>query len=237
MVGIVGPNGSGKSTLLKLIGGIIPCAPHCIRFLGAPLEHYSTRQLAQSIAMVFQSLRYGLENTIWQHVLSGRYAHRGSYLFDRAEDLDLSRWAMGVTKISHLRNKLLKEVSQGEQQRVALAAALVQKPTLLLLDEPTSALDIKYQLEIMHILSKLIQTQQMTILMALHDLNLASRFCDRIILLKQGQIQAEGTPQEVLTKPLLENTFETKIEVRYDVWDGYPYIILDPTFIKVRGGI
>jgi iron complex transport system ATP-binding protein len=155
-------------------------------------------------------------------VLMGRHPHLSALSFESHEDFNISQRAMKTTMTSEFSERFFNEISEGEKQRVMIASALAQNPELMLLDEPTSALDLKYQIEIMNILKDLNTNHKMTLVVAIHDLNLASRFCNRIILINEGKVVSDGTPLQVLKKDILEQVYG--IELDLDFKNGHTLI-------------
>jgi iron complex transport system ATP-binding protein len=153
-------------------------------------------------------------------VLMGRHPYLSPLTFERVEDFQIARSAMEATQTLEFADRMFNEISGGEKQRVMIASALAQEPEMMLLDEPTSALDLKHQMQILNILKQLNDTQGVTMVMALHDLHLASKFCKRIILLQKGQIVREGAPDEVLQKDILEQVYDVKVKIFRDQDDG-----------------
>ena len=152
-------------------------------------------------------------------VMMGRHPYLSPLSFESKEDFDITRRAMETTMTSQFADRYFNEISGGEKQRVMIASALAQKPEIMLLDEPTSALDLKYQIQILNILKNLNAHHNMTLVMAMHDLNLASRFCNRLLLLNEGKIVRDGTPKQVLEKNILEQVYG--IEIDLNIRDGH----------------
>jgi len=199
LVGLIGPNGAGKSTLIRVISGLWSGAEGAITLLGKPLSHYSSRQIAQVIAQVPQITALDFPFTVRQIVMMGRNPHLGRFELETERDRRAANEAMRRTQTLDLADRLIGALSGGERQRVLIARALTQQPRLLLLDEPTANLDPQHQIGIMNLIRSLIQDDGLGAVAAVHDLELAARFCDRLVLLYQGTVYAEGTPDEVLT--------------------------------------
>lgn len=219
-IGIIGPNGSGKSTLMKLMGGVLQVEPDTIFIKGSDLRLSKRRTLAQSIAWIPQENPIAFPFKVAEVVMMGRHPYLSPLMFERSEDFNIAHQAMSLTNTLEFSNRSFNEISGGEKQRVLIAGALAQEPEMMLLDEPTSALDLKYQVEILSILQRLNKTKGVTLVMALHDLHLASKFCKRIILLQKGQIARDGTPAEVMQKEILEKAYDVKIKIFHDQEDG-----------------
>jgi len=219
-IGILGPNGSGKSTLLKLLGGILKPDSGTVLLREKELHDYKRKILAQSIAWLPQEHAMAFSFQVGEIVLMGRHPYLSSMTFEGQKDFDIADQAMRTTDTTHLSERQFTDISGGEKQRVMMACAITQEPEVLLLDEPTTALDIKYQLEIINILDRLNRNDGMTLILAMHDLHLASRYCRRLILIDQGKIVKDGTPEEVLQKEILENVYGVQLKVFHDPEDG-----------------
>ena len=221
-IGLIGPNGSGKSTLLKIMGGILKPDSGYIKFKGSDTRCISKKVFAQSVSWISQSHPMVFPFKVSEVVLMGRHPHLSALSFESHEDFNISQRAMETTMTSEFSERFFNEISEGEKQRVMIASALAQNPELMLLDEPTSALDLKYQIEIMNILKDLNVNHKMTLVVAIHDLNLASRFCNRIILINDGKVVSDGTPLQVLKKDILEEVYG--IELDLDLKNGHTLI-------------
>lgn len=225
-VGIIGPNGSGKSTLLRLIGALIQNQQGRIQFKQKDIREINKKSLAQSIAWLPQEVTMVFPFKVEEIVMMGRHPYLSPLSFEDGNDWDITRRAMEETDVISLSHRRFNEISGGEKQRVMVAGALAQNSELLLLDEPTSSLDIKYQLEILNILRRLNKQNGKTIIIAIHDLHLASKYCDRLILLNEGRIIQDGPPVNVLRKDILENVYGVQIKIFQDQEDGS--IIVSP---------
>lgn len=199
LVGIVGPNGSGKSTLLKGIAGTLDLRAGSVSVDGASTRKLSRGALARVLAVVPQSPNLPDAFTAFEIVLMGRTPFLGLFQGERGRDLVVVERAMRDAGVFGLADRPVGQLSGGERQRVVIARALAQEPKVLLLDEPTSHLDVHHQVQVMEIVRRL-RGDGLAALAVLHDLNLAAQYCDRLLLLHQGRIQAEGTPEEVLTQ-------------------------------------
>ena len=215
ILGLVGPNGSGKSTLLNIISGIIVPQHGNITLDNDFIDSLSPKKRALKVAMVQQIPSIPDYISVFDFVMLGRNPHLGLLQWESDKDTDVAIRSMELTNTGEFCNRRLGSLSGGEQQRVSIARALTQEPTLLLLDEPTANLDIQHQFEIMELIRKL-SDQGLTTITALHDLSLASRFCDRIALLYSGKIMALGSPSDVLTRKNLENSFSVRSLVYKD---------------------
>lgn len=211
-VAVVGPNGAGKSSLLRVLTGLLP-AKGSVRLAGQDLRSLSARERARLLAVVPQEIASDIPCTGQAYVLLGRTATLSRLGQPSHEDLQAVQEAMRLTETWMLRDRLLPEMSGGERQRLALALALASQPKILLLDEPTSHLDLRHRAEMMRTLTRLVQERQITLLMVVHDLTLASQYFDRILLLSGGRKVADGTVGEVMTPALLEAAFNCPIRV------------------------
>ncbi|PQL22791.1 ABC transporter ATP-binding protein [Veillonella sp. T34266-5] len=202
-VGIIGPNGSGKSTFLKCLYRVLQPSGGKIFFDGSELNSLSHRETALKMAVVAQHSTVNFDFSVLEMVLMGRSPYKGLLDRDKIDDYEIARQALEQVGLSDFESRNFNTLSGGEQQRVILARALAQRTECLVLDEPTNHLDIKYQLELMTIVKRL----DATVVSAIHDLNLAAIYCDRIIALKDGHIVCSGTPQEVLTAETIRHIY------------------------------
>ena len=215
-IGLIGPNGSGKTTLLKIIDGILKPRVGSVYLDCKRVSELDPRELARELAMVPQTADLSFDLKVFDVVMMGRYPYLGRLSLEREVDEEKVRFWMRLTNTLHLAERSIKEVSGGERQRVLIARALAQEPRILLLDEPTSNLDVCYQIEIMNLLKELVEKLGLTIICAIHDLNLAARYSDKIILINGGRIKGIGRPIEVLTKENLRDVFKIEAKVEYD---------------------
>ena len=195
-VGIIGPNGSGKSTFLKCLYRVLQPNHGKIFFDGTEMSSLSHRDTALKMAVVAQHSTVNFDFSVLEMVLMGRSPYKGLLDRDQIDDYEIARHALAQVGLSDFESRNFNTLSGGEQQRVILARALAQRTECLVLDEPTNHLDIKYQLELMTIVKRL----DATVVSAIHDLNLAAIYCDRLIALKDGSVVCTGTPHEVLTE-------------------------------------
>lgn len=202
-LGLIGPNGSGKSTLLRAILGAVRISGGRVAVDEQALSSLGARQRAERVAVVAQEEPTGFPLSVWDSVLLGRSARLPGWSGYRASDEDAAAEAMERAGITHLAGRLIDELSGGERQRVLIARALAQQASHLLLDEPTNHLDVRYQHEICHLVHGL----DLTAIMVLHDLNLAARYCDELVLLHEGAVVAHGAPEEVLTADILRPVY------------------------------
>ena len=216
VVGVIGPNGAGKSTLLKVISGLWKGAAGQITLCGQPLSSYTSRHIARLIGQVGQSVTIDVPFTVRDVVLMGRNPYLGRFEIEKPRDRQIADDAMRVTHTLALAERAINTLSGGERQRAILARALAQEPSILLLDEPTSNLDIRHQIDILGTVQRLARQRRLGVLIAIHDLALAARFCDRLILLYEGKTLAEGTPEEVLTPQHLASAFGVQAKLYHD---------------------
>ena len=211
-VGIVGANGSGKTTLLRAIMGLLKLQSGSIVVSQHRIEHLDRKELARRIAFVPQLMEPVEGFTVEDLVLLGRTPYLERFFFETKDDYEAVKWAIEELKIENLKGRPVTELSGGEFQRVAIARALAQEPKVMLLDEPTAHLDIRYQVKICKLLRKL--RAHRAVVATFHDLNLASRFCSRLVLLKRGELIAEGKPDEVVTPENIWKAYRIKVAVR-----------------------
>lgn len=214
-IGIIGPNGSGKSTLLKCIYRILKPNNGCIMLGEEDISKMSVKESAKKLAVVAQHNYYNFDFSVGEVVLMGRSPHKKSLEPDNSEDYDIVNESLEKVGMLGFKNRSFSTLSGGEQQRVILARALAQQTPCLILDEPTNHLDIKYQLSLLNIVKSL----NLTIISAIHDLNIASMYCDRLFVMKNGRIVGMGTPQEVLTKEFIKEIYDIDVEIVYDSKD------------------
>ncbi|MFD1360083.1 adenosylcobinamide amidohydrolase [Lentibacillus salinarum] len=210
--GILGPNGSGKTTLLKMISGLIPCTSGSIQLNNRNITLFSRKALAKKMAVLPQLTGHAFSYTVRETVTLGRYAHRqGFFQTWTAEDERVLQTVMEQTNMTGFQHEAVQELSGGEQQRVFLAQALAQQPDLLLLDEPTNHLDLAYQKDLLDLLKKGAEQEGLTVVSIFHDLNLASLYCDRLLLLHEGRERVIHTPDGVLTEGLIKEVYKTNV--------------------------
>ena len=210
-IGLIGPNGSGKSTLLRCIYRILKPNTGCIMLDEKHLQSMSYRSSAKSMAVVAQHNYYNFDFSVREVVLMGRSPHKKAMERDNAEDYKIVEEALCTVGMSKFVNRSFSTLSGGEQQRVILARALAQQTPCLVLDEPTNHLDITHQLQLLRIVKEL----DVTVISAIHDLNIAAMFCSKIYVLKDGEIVKTGTPRDVLTKDLIRKIYQVEIYVVY----------------------
>ena len=229
VLGILGPNGSGKSTLLKLLARVFQPQKGTIEILGESLSGLSQLNVAKRVALVPQETLQVFPFTIAEMVLMGRSPHHqgwGGWHWEDSQDWAVAQNAMEELDVAHLGNRLVTEVSGGERQRAVIARALVQEPQILLLDEPTAFLDLHHQLDIARIIKRLNRERGLTVILVSHDLNLASQYCDQVLLLNQGRLAAMGSPQTVIKPEVLERVYGCSVLVDRHPQSGLPRVSL-----------
>lgn len=223
LIGVIGPNGSGKSTLLKCVYRVLKPTKGAVYLDGKPLDSYSYRDSARRVAVVAQHNYYNFDFTVKDVVLMGRSPHKRALDRDTAEDWQIVMESLETVGMTAFADRSFSTLSGGEQQRVILARALAQRTPCLILDEPTNHLDIKYQLQLMD----LVRGLNRTVIAAVHDLNIAAMYCDRLYAVKDGQIVGQGTPRELLTPAFIQSVYEVDAHVVTDE-DGTLHILFHP---------
>ncbi|HPR31258.1 MAG TPA: ABC transporter ATP-binding protein [Prolixibacteraceae bacterium] len=224
--GIIGPNGSGKTTLFKGLAGDLPLLSGEIMLSNEVLTGLSIRDKARKIAVVSQFTEVA-DITVSDYVLMGRIPYRSNFqFFESQKDHDIAGHYMQLTGVFPFRDKKMTELSGGEQQLAAIARALTQEPELLLLDEPTSHLDITHQVQILNLIQQLNHDLGLTVLIILHDLNLAGEYCDYLILMNKGKIHIQGAPSEVLNFQTIEDVYKTVVITRINPVSEKPVVFL-----------
>ncbi len=225
VLGLLGPNGSGKSTIVRLLSGVLTPGRGSVWFAGREVKTYRREELARHIAVVPQETQLGLPFSVLEVVLMGRFPHYRRFGFESAADIVLAHRMMELTDVNQLADRAIHELSGGERQRVMLARALAQTPQLLLLDEPTAFLDIKHQVDVYDLVKTLSREEGLSVVAILHDLNLAALYCDRLALLKDGQLFYCGTPEEVLTYTNIKSVYETEVYIGLNDLTGKVHIL------------
>ncbi|HET7697027.1 MAG TPA: ABC transporter ATP-binding protein [Vicinamibacterales bacterium] len=224
IVGILGPNGSGKTTLLRVLAGTRRPQRGSVTLDGAPLTSFSRAGLARRMAAVPQETHLAFDYTVAEVAMMGRYPHLGAFEIEGPSDVAVTEEMLAATGTLHLKERLFATLSGGEKQRVVIAAALAQIETrrgagkeadggLLLLDEPTASLDLKYQLEIAALLRRLHDERGLTILISTHDLGLAGTLCEALLMIRGGEVVADGDTDRVLSAPNIRAVFDVDAEV------------------------
>ncbi len=219
---IIGPNGCGKSTILKAVGRILKPKKGMVYLNGSDIATLATKEIAKKMSILPQTPSAPGGLTVSELVAYGRFPHQNGFGKLTVEDKKIVKWAISATKLSELENREVNTLSGGQRQRVWIAMALAQQTDLILLDEPTTYLDMAHQLEVLELLHQLNRTQGCTIAMVLHDLNLAARFSDYMIAIKNGKIVQHGSPEDVMVPQVLKETFSIDAEVVKEPKSGRP---------------
>ncbi|WP_455246004.1 ABC transporter ATP-binding protein [Petrachloros mirabilis] len=231
ILGVIGPNGSGKSSLLKLLTNLMQPQQGSIRLFGSEMSASPRESLARQVAYMPQDLMFDFPFSVVDMVLMGRYPHRRGGVWsmvgwERREDLAVAEEAMAMTDLTHMADRMVGTLSAGERQRVLLARALAQQPRVLLLDEPTAHLDLNHQLDLCRILTRAHERLRMTVVLVSHDINLASQYCNRILVLKQGRLVCLGAPREVVSSSILTDVYGCRVLVDTHPDTGLPRVSL-----------
>lgn len=223
LVGVVGPNGSGKTTLLRALLGTLPLAAGRVTLLGRPVAGWPPRELARQVAVMGQREETAFPLTVRETVQLGRYAHLAPLAALSERDHAVVAEAMHRADVAALAERRTDTLSGGEWQRVRVARALAQEPRLLILDEPTAALDVRHEMEVFELVRRL-ALEGIGTLLVTHHLNLAARYVDRLLLLDEGRVAAEGRPAEVLRPDIVARVFAWRVAVTS--WcDGAPQVV------------
>lgn len=223
-VSIIGPNGSGKSTLLKNLNRIYTPKGGKVVLEKVDINRIKTKELAKKIALVPQNTIIDYEFTVEEIVLMGRHPYKGRFQREDVNDYKIVREALEMTNTFYLKDRIITEISGGERQRVIIAKALAQDPSIILLDEPTSHLDINHQIEILNLLRRLNKEKGTTIVVVIHDINLASRYSDKVIMLNEGEIVDIGSPEEVITEKNIEFVYNLKVAIEKNKYTDTIYL-------------
>ncbi|OUR91739.1 hypothetical protein A9Q81_17495 [Gammaproteobacteria bacterium 42_54_T18] len=228
MVGLIGPNGAGKSTLLKLIMAAIKPSNGSILLKQRKISGFSTRELAQQISLVPQDTNIGYAFTVEEIVAMGRNPHLGRFEIPSTRDQDIINNALSQTDLYSMAHRHVNTLSGGERQRVLVARAITQQTPIVLFDEATANLDICHQLEVLTLAKNLANNGHLVIC-AIHDLNMAARFCDRLLLLAGNKLQADDRPHKVLTTEILRDHFSIAADITTQWCDKVPQVTITPT--------
>ena len=223
---IIGPNGTGKTTLFRALNKLLPLSKGKIYYKQKNITHISAHTLAQETATLPQFLQMPFSLSVEEFVAMGRFPHVGRFKGFKMHDIECIERAIALTDTTKLRDRNISELSAGERQCVFLAQAFAQEPKLILLDEPTAHLDITHQVTIMDIISKLNREQGLTVLIVLHDLNIASEYCNKLILLKDGGVYKQGKSASVLNYQNIEAVYNTVVVVEENPMSKKPYVLL-----------
>ncbi len=221
IVTLIGPNGAGKSTLLHSIAGQLKPMAGCVLLGREELSGMGRRELARRMAVVFTDRVYTELMSCKDVVAGGRYPYTGRFGILSGQDLSIVQESMEITRVWNIKDRDYTQISDGQRQRVLLARALCQQPEIILLDEPVSYLDIRYKLEFLTALQRLVGERRMTVVMSLHELDLAERVSDRVLCIKEGCVARYGTPEQIFRDGYIRELFD--IEAEYldgTVWDG-----------------
>jgi iron complex transport system ATP-binding protein len=228
VLALIGPNGAGKSTIIRAASGVIPSKGQ-VRTNGDDFAFLSPLQRARYLAVVPQAISLPPAFTVWETVLMGRTPYLGFLGHASKADEELAKQALGKVNALAFSERRVGELSGGEAQRVLLARALCQSTPILLLDEPTAHLDLQYQVSLLELVHELAHKDDLAVLVAMHDLNLASHYADRVALLVGGHIKAIGTPREVLTAELISDAYCLPVRVVEHPFLGGPLVLPEVT--------
>jgi len=240
ILGIVGPNGSGKTSLLKLLTRLAAPKQGDIALFGTSLAGLSQEDAARIAAFVPQESAQMFPFTVAETVLMGRFPHRRrtrwnlGFGWEDRDDCAVAAQAMATMDIGHLAPRSVTDLSGGERQRTMIARALAQTPRVLLLDEPTAFLDLQHQIDICSVLRRLKDEHGLTVVIVSHDLNLASQYCDRVVMLKEGAVCSVGTPSEVMRVEVLRAVYGCEVLIDSHPESGLPRITLPRHYVPVR---
>ena len=223
-IGIIGPNGSGKSTFLKCIYRTLKPSSGIIKLDNININTLSMKESAKRIAVVSQHNYYDFDFSVSEIVLMGRSPHKKMMERDSKKDYEIMNECLRKVDMHNFKDRNFNTLSGGEQQRIILARALAQETNCLILDEPTNHLDIKYQLQLMNIIKNL----DIEVIAAIHDLNIAAMYCDKIYVMKEGNVVAFGAPKDILTSQLIKDVYEVDSIVNYDNENDFINIIYKP---------
>jgi cobalamin transport system ATP-binding protein len=225
MVGIIGPNGSGKTTLLKIFSAVLKGRGD-VKVNGRSIETYRKRELSRLFAVVPQESQILFPYTVAEIVLMGRASYHNPLALEGKQDLEVARASMELTDSLPFSDRYLHELSGGEKQRVIIARALAQEPKILLLDEPSAFLDLKHQVQVFELMRRLNREHKLTIVAALHDLNLAALFFPRLVMLRDGKVYRDGTPRDVLTEETIEEVYGVHVKIQLDSSGRRPQLFI-----------
>jgi iron complex transport system ATP-binding protein len=227
-VALLGPNGSGKTTLIKLAAGVLRPGQGEVLLDGTSLRRLSRKEIARRVAVVPQSFNIPFAFTVEEVVMLGRTPFIKTLSSETERDYSIAKQAMELTGIEQFSTRTFNELSGGERQKAVLAMALAQQPKLLLLDEPTAHLDINHQVEILELVRSLNRERGVTVVGAMHDLNLAALYFDRLLMLKEGAIFAEGPPAAVLTEGIIQDVFGSSVYIEQHPSAKVPHVVILP---------
>jgi len=225
---IIGPNGSGKTTLLRLLTRALTPRQGEVLYENKIIAQMELKEFCRKAAFVSQDISTSFSFTVMELVLMGRIPHLKRLQSESKKDIEMALEKLALTGTLNLKNKRIDELSAGDRQRVVIARALAQEPELLFLDEPTAHLDIGHQVQALDLLKRLNREDSLTIVMIMHDLNLASAYSGRMVLLDKGEIFKAGSPEEVLTYQNIETVYKTVVLVNSNPVTGKPNVVLVP---------
>jgi iron complex transport system ATP-binding protein len=225
VVALVGANGAGKSTLLRVSAGLLEPSEGTVRIAGTDARQLTRKDIARVVAFVAQSEAVPAGFRVREIIAMGRAPHQGAWMTERPADRDAIEQAMARTDLEALANRTVETLSGGEQRRVAVARALAQKPSLLLLDEPAANLDVRHRLELHETLARVAKDEGIACVVATHDLDAAARHASRVVLLKSGRVVADGSPDGVLTPALLRTALDAEVDVGTHGPSGSRYFV------------
>lgn len=235
VLAIIGPNGSGKSTLLRIAAGVLPPAGGRVLLDGGDLSQLDRRDVARKLGYLPQNVHYAFDYTVEEVAAMGRFPHLSGLGFLTGVDRDVIASSLSRTEMTAYRERPLSHLSGGERQRAFLASVLAQEPRVLLLDEPTTALDIHHQARFFRLLNEL-AASGIAVVVVTHDLNLASLYCTRLLLMSGGQKHCEGTADQVLRHEVLSEVYDESVAVMHDERSGRP-IVLPGLAAPAKGGV
>ncbi|MEW8963098.1 ABC transporter ATP-binding protein [Paraclostridium dentum] len=224
VVSIIGPNGCGKSTLLKTLSRIIKPMSGGIYIQNESIKNLKSKHISQKVCLLSQHNDAPGDLTVEELVYFGRIPHKKWYESKTKSDEEIVNWAIENTGLKRYKNTPINSLSGGERQRAYIAQALCQKPDILLLDEPTTYLDISYQLEVMELVREINEKFNITIVMVLHELNQASKYSDRLVIMKDGEIVSDGCPKEVINKETIKQVYKIECDIDNDPISNKPRI-------------
>ena len=223
-VGIVGPNGCGKTTLIRVISGVLEPFNGEIYVDGQDLKKLSVVERSRHLSVAPQMPEFPLDYTVYQMLMMARNPYLSLFSWESKQDFYIVQQVISLTEIEYLVERLIRDISGGERQRVLLAMTMIQSTKTVIMDEPTASFDLGYQIGFYRII-KLLKSRGIAVLLAMHDLSLAAQCCDRIIILFKGRIHAEGNPKEVLTEEILSDVYNTPIKVMYHPDSESPVVV------------
>jgi iron complex transport system ATP-binding protein len=225
-LGLIGPNGSGKTTLLRVLSGVLAPRKGRVVLRGVNLHDIGRRKLARTMAFLPQDLALDFSFTVREVTFMGRSPHWPRIGGETRRDLEITERAMELTGVAHLADRIITELSGGERQRVFIAMCLAQEPEVLVLDEPTSHLDIAHQLSALDLIRRLNRQTGMTVISVFHDLNLAAEYCERLVVLDRGRVQALGSPEDVLTADRILRVYGVNVLIERNAVSDKPHIMI-----------